>query len=190
MSVKGQIVVKTCQSGSPKYIKYQDIEPEVEDQIEKRQSKKLIATTVSSRETGQRRRNEGKTTRSQLLATTQGNQGHDRHTSEGGGRQKLKHVDGDFPACMRRESDNKEKKMRRNEDPKGRGGGRLRQCNVDGDVPLCLRKIDEESKDGSSSNKKSSKEKNDSGSSTSNSTKDGSKSKTTSGSKELCGRHY
>ena len=32
VSVKGQIVVKTCQSGSLKYIKYQDIEPEVEDQ--------------------------------------------------------------------------------------------------------------------------------------------------------------
>ena len=67
VSVKGQIVVKTCQSGSLKYIKYQDIEPEVEDQMEKWQSKKLIATTVSSRETGQRRRNEGKTTSSQYI---------------------------------------------------------------------------------------------------------------------------
>ena len=73
--------------------------------------------------------------------------------------------------------------MRRNEDLKGKGGGRLKRYNVDGDVPLCLRKIDEKS----SSNKKSSKEKNGSGSSTSNSTKDGSKSKMTSGSKELCG---
>ena len=40
VSVKGQIVVKTCQSGSLKYIKYQDIEPEVEDQMEKWQFKK------------------------------------------------------------------------------------------------------------------------------------------------------
>ena len=39
VSVKGQIVVKTCQSGSLKYIKYQDIETEVEDQMEKWQSK-------------------------------------------------------------------------------------------------------------------------------------------------------
>ena len=35
ISVKGQILVKTCQSGSPKYIKYQDIEAEVEGQVEK-----------------------------------------------------------------------------------------------------------------------------------------------------------
>ena len=39
VSVKGQIVVKTCQSGSLKYIKYQDSEPEVEDQMEKWHSK-------------------------------------------------------------------------------------------------------------------------------------------------------
>ena len=35
VSVKGQIVVKTCQSGSFKYIKNQDIETEVEGQMEK-----------------------------------------------------------------------------------------------------------------------------------------------------------
>ena len=35
VSVKGQIVVKTCQSGNLKYIKYQDIETEVEGQMEK-----------------------------------------------------------------------------------------------------------------------------------------------------------
>ena len=39
-SVKGQIVVKTCQSGSVKYIKYLDIEREVEGQMEKWQSNK------------------------------------------------------------------------------------------------------------------------------------------------------
>ena len=39
VSVKGQIVVKTCQSGNLKYIKYQDIETEVEGQMEKWQSK-------------------------------------------------------------------------------------------------------------------------------------------------------
>ena len=32
VSVKGQIVVKTCQSGSLKYIKHQDVETEVEGQ--------------------------------------------------------------------------------------------------------------------------------------------------------------
>ena len=39
ISVKGQIVVKTCQSGNQTYIKYQDIEAEVEGQMEKWQSK-------------------------------------------------------------------------------------------------------------------------------------------------------
>ena len=34
VSVEGQIVVKTCQSGSLKFIKYQDIESEVEEQME------------------------------------------------------------------------------------------------------------------------------------------------------------
>ena len=63
--------------------------------------KKLIATTVSSRETGQKRRDEGKTTSSQMHTATQENQRSDRGTSEGGGRDKLKKVDGDFPACMR-----------------------------------------------------------------------------------------
>ena len=39
VSVKGQIVVKTCQSASLKYIKYQDIELEVADQMAKWKSK-------------------------------------------------------------------------------------------------------------------------------------------------------
>ena len=68
--------------------------------------KKLIATTVSSREAGQRRRDEGMTTSSQMHKAIQENQGGDRGTSEGGGREKLKKVDGDFPACMRRKKDN------------------------------------------------------------------------------------
>ena len=63
--------------------------------------KKLIATTVSSRETGQKRRDEGKTMSSQIHTATQENQRSDKGTSEGGGRDKLKKVDGDFPACMR-----------------------------------------------------------------------------------------
>ena len=39
VSVKGQIVVKTCQTGSLKCITYQDIETEVEDHMKKMQSK-------------------------------------------------------------------------------------------------------------------------------------------------------
>ena len=40
VSVKGQIVVKTCQCGSLKFIKYQDVEDEVEEQMQKWQTKK------------------------------------------------------------------------------------------------------------------------------------------------------
>ena len=35
VSVNGQLVVRTCQSVSFKYHKYQDIESEVEEQVEK-----------------------------------------------------------------------------------------------------------------------------------------------------------
>ena len=96
--------------------------------------------------------------------------------SEGGGRQKFKKVDGDFPACTRRENDNNEDKTRRDE-----------HCNVDGDVTLCLRSFDEENK-GSSSNKND-KERMTSGSSGSsvlNNMISDSRSKVTSGRKDSC----
>ena len=63
--------------------------------------KNLIATTVSSREIGLKRREEGNTVSSQRQTATQGNRQTNRKTSEGGGRDKLKNVDGDLPACMR-----------------------------------------------------------------------------------------
>ena len=53
MSVNGQLVVRTCQSGSLKYNMYKDIESEVEDYMKKWLAKTLVATTVSSREVGQ-----------------------------------------------------------------------------------------------------------------------------------------
>ena len=39
VSINGQIVVKTVQSGNFKYIKYQDVEAEVEEQMQKWQTK-------------------------------------------------------------------------------------------------------------------------------------------------------
>ena len=119
--------------------------------------KKIVATTVSSREVGQRRRDEGKTTSSRICTETQRNQRNDQSGSEGGGRQQLKHADGDFPLCMRRESGDNETKMRGNEDPKGRGRDRLRFQNVDGDVPLSMRSFHEEYEDSSSISKKTTK---------------------------------
>ena len=85
--------------------------------------------------TGQRRRDEGETTSGHICTETQRNQGNDRFSSEGGGREELKKVDGDFPACMRLENNNSDNNTRRNEDLKGKGGGRLKHYNVDGDVP-------------------------------------------------------
>ena len=67
------------------------------------------------------------------------------------------------------------------------GKKKLKHYNVDGDVPLCLKTIEEESKDGSSSNKKNSKEKNGSESSALNSRRMEAKSKMASGSKDMCG---
>ena len=64
--------------------------------------KKLIATTVSSREKGMRRREEGWTMSSQKTVTSQRNHSNERCTSEGGGRDKLKKVDGHFPTCIRK----------------------------------------------------------------------------------------
>ena len=104
VSVKGQIVVKTCQSGSLKFSKYRDIESEVEEQNGKMAIKKTHRNdSVSSREMGQRRTDEGKTTSSHTYTTTQRNRGSDSCTSEGGGWQKLRQIDGDFTVCMRRE---------------------------------------------------------------------------------------
>ena len=60
--------------------------------------KKLIATTVSSREKGIRRREEGGTTSSQRMISLQGNQEE--------GRDKLMGVDGDSPTHMRNSRNN------------------------------------------------------------------------------------
>ena len=93
VSVEGQIVVKTCQSGSLKFSKYQDVEDEVVEQMQKWQTKKLIATTVSSREKGIRRREEGETTSSQRTISLQGNEEESRNN--------LMKVDDDSPTHTR-----------------------------------------------------------------------------------------
>ena len=59
VSVDRQIVIRTCAKGCLKYHKYLDIE--VEETMEKWMAKKLVATTVSSRILGIKRRREGTT---------------------------------------------------------------------------------------------------------------------------------
>ena len=89
--------------------------------------KKLIATTVSSREIGLKRREEGKTSCSLMQTATQGNQQTNISSSEGGGRDKLKNADDDIPACMRLKKETL-RTTQKNEGLKGR----LKYNNVDG----------------------------------------------------------
>ena len=62
---------------------------------------KLVATTVSSREEGIRRRIENMTTISQESSKTSEDQENKTRNRKGGGRQKFKNVDGDVPMCMK-----------------------------------------------------------------------------------------
>ena len=71
------------------------------------------------------------------------NQNHEYFEAKGGGRRRLRHVDGDFPSCMR-----KTKKEQHPEDDlrvwmEGRGGGRKEPRLINGDVPRCMRNKEE-----------------------------------------------
>ena len=94
--------------------------------------KKLIATTVSSREKEIRRRDEGETTSSQRKISTQGNQDECKMN-----RTK---AEDESPTQRRNRKHDIDEEARRMEDMRSKGGGRLKHCTVDGDVPLCLRK--------------------------------------------------
>ena len=127
-----------------KYHQYQDIEAEVEEFMETWLTKKLIATTVSSRNVEIKRRNEGMTMSSHKKTRIYKDQEDEKTNGKGGGRQKFKHVDGDFPLCMRSKDEKCELKMRKTEKLKGRGGGRQKLRHVDGDVPMSMRSKEDE----------------------------------------------
>ena len=141
--------------------------------------KNLIATTVSSREKGIRRREEGETTSSQRTISLQGIQEESRNN--------LMKVDDDSPTHTRNSRNNNDDETRRMEDLRGKGGRRLKHCTVDGDVRLCLRKHQKDSKDDSSS-KRETREEKESGSSTLGKTKHCCKNKMASGSGDICPR--
>ena len=105
--------------------------------------KKLIATTVSSREKVIRRREEGETTSSQRKISTQGNQ-------EECKKNHMKPED-QSPTQRRDRKHDIDEETRRTDDMRSKGGGRLKHCTVDGDVPLCLRRKLEDNKESSSS---------------------------------------
>ena len=147
--------------------------------MQKWQTKNSSQPTVSSREKGIRRLEEGGTTSSQKTISQQRNQGE--------GRNKLINVDDDSPTCMRNSRNKNDDETKRMEDLRGKGGGRLKHCIVDGDVPLCLRKNVKDSKEVSSSIRKRYEEK-ESGSSTQSKTKHCVMNKMASGSKDMCPR--
>ena len=94
--------------------------------------KKLIATTVSSREKGIRRREEGETTSSQRKISAHGNQDECKrnHTKP----------EEESPTQKRNRKNDIDEEAKRMEDMRSKGGGRLKHCAVGGDVPLCLRR--------------------------------------------------
>ena len=94
--------------------------------------KKFIATTVSSREKGIRRREEGETTSSQRKISAQGNQDECKKN--------LTEPEDESPTQRRNRKNDIDEEEKRMEDMKSKGGGRLKHCTVDGDVPLCLRR--------------------------------------------------
>ena len=118
VSVKGQIVVKTCQDGSLKFSKYQDVEDEVEEVMQTWQTKNSSQRTVSSREKGTRRREEGETTSSQRKISTQGNQDSSK-------KNHMKAED-ESPTQRRNCKNDNDDEAKRMEDMRSKGGGRLK----------------------------------------------------------------
>ena len=104
--------------------------------------KKLVTTTVSSREAGIRRRTEGMTTRSQKEIKTCKEQENENVRRRGGSSQGLKHID---PLCIRNKNKDAGMKSNEIERTRGEGGDRHHHRDVEGDVPLCMRmKVDED----------------------------------------------
>ena len=108
--------------------------------------KKLITTTVSSREKGIRRREEGETTSSQRKIAKQGNQ-------EESKKNHMKAED-ESPTQWRKCKNDNNDEAKRMEDMRSKGGGRLKHFIVDGDVPLCLRRKLKDSNESRSSKRK------------------------------------
>ena len=143
------------------------------------QTKKLIATTVSSREKGIRRREEGVTTSSQRMISIQGNQELSRKN--------LMKAEDESPTHKRNCKNDNDDEAKRMEYMRSKGGGPLKHCIVDGGVPLCLRRNLRDSKEDSSSKRKMHEEK-ESRSSTRSKTKHCVMNKMASRSKDTCPR--
>ena len=142
--------------------------------------KKLVVTTVSSREKGIRRREEGETASSQKKFSAQGTQDECK-------KNHLK-PDAESPTQRRNRNNDIDNEAKGSEDMRSKGGGRLKHSTVDGDVPLCLRRKLEDIKDSSSSKSKKNEEK-ESGSGIREKMKNCVMNNMASGSKELQLQH-
>ena len=69
ITINGQISAMTDDNGMLKYNKYEDADEDVQDLMTKWLKKQLVATTVSNRERGMKRRNEELTTSNQEETT-------------------------------------------------------------------------------------------------------------------------
>ena len=107
---------------------------------------KLVATTVSSREEGIRRRIEDTITISQESSKTSEDQENKKRNRKGGGRQKFKNFDGDVPMCMKINDGRTGEMKKECEKTKGKGGGRRELRHV----PLSMRKKGKEKEEDSS----------------------------------------
>ena len=114
----------------------------------------------------------GETTSSQRMILLQGNHEESRNN--------LMKVDDDSPTHTRNSRNNNDDDTKRMEYLRGKGGGRLKHRTVDGDVPLCLRQNQRDSKEASSSVRKT-REGKESRSSTQSKTKHCVMNKTASG---------
>ena len=101
--------------------------------------KKLVATTVSSREVGLKRREEGKTVSSQEYTETHKDKGTTKGQETGLVDRSSNTSAATLPWSMRRKREDNEATPRENSNSRG-----------DGDVPLSMRSKGEEDKDGSS----------------------------------------
>ena len=84
------------------YIKYT---PEVEEYMDMWLTKKIVASTVSSRMMRQQGQSENQTISSLECARVNIGEERDHMEGKGGGIQRLRYIDGDVPRCMRHNDD-------------------------------------------------------------------------------------
>ena len=89
--------------------------------------KKIVATTVSNCEVGFKRREEGKTMSSQEYTESHTDQRDDNEQETVVVDKSSKHVDVNFPWCMKREKKNEDHEAKTRDNENSRNKGRSRQ---------------------------------------------------------------